>query len=711
MQFLHRPSTKRAHGPTSLDDRARTDNKARKSATARPHESSDEVCASERSTMDRPQPASAERKRLQRTRPPMYMSARTANDSSPLPKSSKGLGQQAKTMEYAAGPDIFPFPTPSHRVPPHSSTTSRRHHASTTLPPASPAYQMQPMQSPAETPHVGVALGSPSAAPLDCARSHNQDTIATRWTAGLPPSQSLPPVSHSERTDTVISAPKQKKLSSWKTFSNLFRGKAVTEPLRRSKPSPPASVEPADLDPPVAQREADFGPPTGSLTPLSCFFAPSPGLPKRRGSLDQAQSRAPSRHEQLLDAGHRTSAVPRAFALRAKGATPVASPTMKPQGVWRASQDAFERPEQCDDLPIYSNEDYDELTQSSPRLDLDLPGVEFPRFSIMFENQLSSSSRPSLLERRQSKLQRSRSQKRTENSKVPEVDFNRREAPRSMISPSFKRPLSIIVREAPAVKVEPATATALQRPPPPMRAVTAPVGTMSPIADAFMPSRQDTRLSSSPESQASAFYSENSIPTTPTTVTTCTDTESARRMLVDAEPFLKPPVVRSFSHPAHMNIDCALTEDDEDTMTFRTDELYPRLKSPEDLERQIVQVSVARQVSVSLARTRVMKAMEGTARPAAVPLRPRIIEFSKNRKSAAGVLDDASADCGEEMPENAAARSRAASLAFEEAKRRSVMSTKSAKSAKEQDVPDVPSLGRGSVMTANEIYESEPLRG
>ncbi|KAF2211051.1 hypothetical protein CERZMDRAFT_106573 [Cercospora zeae-maydis SCOH1-5] len=713
MPFLHRPSSTRAHARTSLDDRASTENKARKSATARLHEFGDKVgeqtIASQRSTMDRPQSTSAERRRLQRSRPRMHMAARTANDASPLPTSSRDLGQQVRTIEYAAAPDVFPFPTPSPRVPPHSATISRRPHAPTALPPTSPACQTQPMQSPAESPHVGIAQGSPSEAPPVWARSHTLDAVATRTTAGLPPSRPPPLVPQSEKKDTVISVPKQKKISSWKTFSNLFRGKATTQPVHKIKPSPTAGVEPAHRDPPVAQLEADFGPPTRSQTPLSCLFVPSPGLPKRRGSLDQAQSRAPSRQEQLFDAGHRTSAVPRGLALRSKGGTPMASPNIEPHGVWRASQDAFERPEECDDQPMYSDEGRDDLLDSSPRLDLDLPGVEFPRFSIMFERQLSAASKPSILERRQSRLQRTRSQKRTECGQACQVDRDGREIARSVTPPSFKRPLSIIVKAEPAATVEPATA--LQRPQPPMRSTTAPVGTISPIAAAFMPLRHDTHLSSSPESQASAFYSENSLPATPTTTTTCTDTESARHMLVDAEPFWKPPVVRSFSHPAHVNVDCPLPEDDEGAIAYRADELYPRVKSPEDLERQIVQVSVARQVSVSRARNRVMKAMEGSARPAAVPLRPRIIEFSKNRKSAAGVLDDASADCGEAMPENAAAHSRAASLAFEEAKRRSVMSTKSAKSAKEQDVPDVPCLQRGSVMTANEVNASEPLRG
>ena len=62
--------------------------------------------------------------------------------------------------------------------------------------------------------------------------------------------------------------------------------------------------------------------------------------------------------------------------------------------------------------------------------------------------------------------------------------------------------------------------------------------------------------------------------------------------------------------------------------------LYPRVKSPEDLERQIVQVSVARQVSVSRARRQVQQAAASKQ-----PLRPRVVELSKNRKSTVVLIE------------------------------------------------------------------------
>jgi hypothetical protein len=52
------------------------------------------------------------------------------------------------------------------------------------------------------------------------------------------------------------------------------------------------------------------------------------------------------------------------------------------------------------------------------------------------------------------------------------------------------------------------------------------------------------------------------------------------------------------------------------------------LTGTERFNRQIVQVSVARQVSVSKARRRVADAVEVKQ-----PLRPRVVELGKNRKS------------------------------------------------------------------------------
>ncbi len=69
---------------------------------------------------------------------------------------------------------------------------------------------------------------------------------------------------------------------------------------------------------------------------------------------------------------------------------------------------------------------------------------------------------------------------------------------------------------------------------------------------------------------------------------------------------------------------------------------YPHIKSPADLERQIVQVSVARQVSVSKARKLVQRAQVESR----LPLRPRVVEMRGRgeRKSTHVVLIEGGED-------------------------------------------------------------------
>ena len=66
----------------------------------------------------------------------------------------------------------------------------------------------------------------------------------------------------------------------------------------------------------------------------------------------------------------------------------------------------------------------------------------------------------------------------------------------------------------------------------------------------------------------------------------------------------------------------------------RPRDAYLRVKSPEALEKQMVQVSVARQVSVSKAQKQVRQARESKQ-----PLRPRVVQLSKNRKSTVVLIE------------------------------------------------------------------------
>lgn len=138
-------------------------------------------------------------------------------------------------------------------------------------------------------------------------------------------------------------------------------------------------------------------------------------------------------------------------------------------------------------------------------------------------------------------------------------------------------------------------------------------------------------MASSPESRTgSASHSEASL-ATPTTHTTCTDVGSVHRVTDEKEPnwsmLASQPVIVSSPDVTQSRLD----------------------HHSVDLERQMVQVSVARQVSINRARSRVRRTVS-TKQPKMVDL-----VTARNRKSEVGILDsvDMLGDAGdEEMPGN-----------------------------------------------------------
>ncbi|USW55757.1 hypothetical protein Slin15195_G090760 [Septoria linicola] len=731
MPFLQRSNSRRLQKSNSTRSREKQEIKDSRLATIGHHEvfnSIDEAVNEHRRSMaGRPKSAGVEKRRLKRNPSSRRATPVAAKEAVALlkeqPTCGRDLERHGQTIEYTTGFDTFNFPTPSPRMAPRSATFNQRGPSpSPGMMPRSRTYRDSPLLQPCDnSPQIGRAIGSPSnlAAPPRWGRSRTADVVTTRITASLPPSRSPPRVPGEVAPQFESPESRNKKKTGWKAFGNLFRSKTTKEPFYKVKPESSVVVVAAAQDALSPELDApEHEHPARPPTPLSCLLAPSPGIARPSYSRDPSQSRAPSRQDQRPDDGHRTSLLPKGLGLRMKGGTPLASPRSKSPGLWRMSEDAFGQSQGRRDSPLSEGGNPGEKplpTPRTPRLDLDLPVLEFPRYSVMFEKQLSNGPRPSLLERRQSKLQRSQSQSQNNRDDHLRVGITGADIKRSKTSPSFKRTLSVRIKEEQACTDEPATV--VRRPRHIVRSKTAPSGIVSSIAAAFMRPHQAPQHSSSPDSPGSAFYSENSLPPTPTTVTTCTDTDSVRRMLERTEPVwdilsshlppARPPTNRSQSHSIFTGAERSFSTDDDQphhqtyTLTTNNNDAFPRVKSPADLDRQIVQVSVARQVSVSRARTRVMRAMEGTAKPAVVPLRPRIIEFSKNRKSAVGVLEDAAAsvagDGEDAMPDNAAAHSRAASLAFErEVKARSVVSVKSAGGGVQEgdDVPDVPELGR-----------------
>ena len=236
-----------------------------------------------------------------------------------------------------------------------------------------------------------------------------------------------------------------------------------------------------------------------------------------------------------------------------------------------------------------------------PRLDLDIPNGEMERYSVMFEKLLEP--RVSILERRNSKMPRTKSNARGARNLKPLplqptqlMDVPVRNLPqRSVTSPHLTRD----VPTSRTLKSDTTTAAAH----PLHRSNTAPPSATSSIAPNF----------SRPKASAPTISSADTVsePTTPTTL-------RAPSLYYDAPAIVEPDLEASYPLRQRRSVDSLDVPQG----------LYPRVKSPEDLERQIVNVSVARQVSVSRARRQVEHAVISRQ-----PLRPRVVELGKNRKS------------------------------------------------------------------------------
>ena len=152
----------------------------------------------------------------------------------------------------------------------------------------------------------------------------------------------------------------------------------------------------------------------------------------------------------------------------------------------RDSHDIFNPTRQeRNDSPLSVNEKMDTSSAPrTPRLDLDFPKPEFDRYSVMFEKLLEE-PKPSLLERRKSKLKQNKSVKMLEPiSSLSEKEEANGVPQRSATSPGLRKPLSIRIGKkvhSPANSPEEVT-TALHRPRPIQRSKTAPPGAVSPRA-------------------------------------------------------------------------------------------------------------------------------------------------------------------------------------------------------------------------------------
>ncbi|KAK3686851.1 hypothetical protein LTR37_019403 [Vermiconidia calcicola] len=511
------------------------------------------------------------------------------------------------TIDITAGNDTFRFPTPSPRLPPKSATFQ---HAPSPL-------------AGTDSPSIGVAYGSPSQQPKPkWGRAYTadqvRDTKPTRVT-----SRPLAPASQEPSSPVLLPQLKRKK-SGWKTFGGLFGRRSVKpvaeEPFYKLRqPQSEPSSENRLHPPPAAKENLPRG--------LSRLHADSPSTPghRRVTSIPRGMARLEARAEADL-----ASFLPYAQQRRVRSPSMIQregfSPMFRAFDQTRDSEDIFRADsEPKNDSPLSMTENKTTLgTPRTPKLNLDFPDPMFERYSVMF-GKLLEEPKPSLLERRQSKQQKKKSPKLQKPTSATEVIYSDGGV-HNMSSANLTKSLSINVgKKSQTMTTAPAIerSASVNRPRPIQRSRTAPLKAVSPSTEAHSKIRHVVHCRSS----TSQTLAANSLPPTPMTVATVSDGESVaivnddftalQRNMDEAEPSWdmitsKPAKVGMKSRPYP----------------------YVRLKSPEDLERQMVQVSVARQVSVTKARRTVQHAVASKQ-----PLRPRVVELGKDRKSTLVVFE------------------------------------------------------------------------
>ncbi|KAK1053592.1 hypothetical protein LTR33_014353 [Friedmanniomyces endolithicus] len=630
-----------------------------------------------------------------------------------LPSHLSVIGE---TIEIKAGGDTFSFPTPSPRLP--SSTTQQVKGPSTTAlqqASSSASQSEEPLRLP-PTPGIGRAIGSPSQAPPTWGRSYTADEMNGRAMMGRMTAKTgheqhgmQEDTAGAEETSTLPPIPSlRRKESRWKTLGALFaRSKtptrsspaaaaaAVTEPFYRVQlpPPPPHSPSPYALFRPSLDMPS-------SASPV--------GMVRSPGSISTHHSRTPSVNRGLARAEARAEADRLSFwgfgglgggggghGKRGSVGTPLSDGTRTSADLFGTAQREEPRPDARTTAGI--REVDGGAVPRMPRLDLDIPGAEMERYSVMFEKLLEP--RQSILERRQSKAKRQRS---VVGGKVARKDLpavplaaaeeicgpspievqqvaaammgpvqNRSLPQRSLTSPHLKRVPSLTVTlgsktgaaslRPPSSSQEQTAGTALHRPRPIRRSKTAPTGSVSPVAPNFSRPKFLNAATSTEDLRAntpeSPLLGEESLPPTPTNIMALPHelhppheplsvakrraAASRRNDSVDEQswdmltspPTGTPKASPRFPHPQQQQRPGEHQQQQAP---------YPLIKSPAALERQIVQVSVARQVSVSKARKLVQRAQVESR----LPLRPRVVEMRGRgeRKSTHVVLIEGGED-------------------------------------------------------------------
>lgn len=519
-------------------------------------------------------------------------------------------------IDFRAGNDTFSFPTPSPRLPEKDVSFL-----------SSPS----PLATAQSSPRIGIAIGSPSNAPM-YNRSYTTGQLPSRTER-----QPAPVTAQTwEQTSTQLQRPEAKKSkSAWKSFGKLFKSKHAKQDV----------LEPFDG---IATQQHGSAPVLPSKDPARPSPSPVPGsIPSyhsHTGSITRGIKRFEARAE--ADRANYMASVDRSM-------TSSQNP-LKAHPIPGSTQDARPSPPRKQpyvkkELPIEPDmlkveDEWPSAIPRTPKLDIDIPDVQLDRYSVMFEKLLQP--RSSILERRQSRLTLLDTNSSGKNDSATALVLPGKEKEplpavpqRSVTSPHLNRMPSLSIkvdrREKGKKKhaVQETKPVAFHRPRTLARSNTAPPDAVSPVKAAFArkvisPVKERMARPSVDSPPSSPAYSEASLPPTPNTVHTVGESVSISVPAFD--PSTMPTPRTSKYHMQAPPIPHVANSEDEAVPDSR----YLRVKSPEDLERQIVQVSVARQVSVSKARRQVRNTVDVKQ-----PLRPRVVELGKNRKSTVGMIE------------------------------------------------------------------------
>ncbi|KAK4981840.1 hypothetical protein LTR66_009666 [Elasticomyces elasticus] len=506
-----------------------------------------------------------------------------------------------QTIDITDGERTFSFSTPSTEMLPHSAVLPSGDYTITT--------------STGSAPQAAEWGRSHTTGVTEMSRNTRHHPDRKPFSSGAAMDSNVP--------DDFVKRP---KLSAWKSFSKLFQKKQsklhISEPFHDVLQSTPHVVPLAPVSPRV--------------------FVPSDAQSSivRNKSVSRSLRRQKSRAEIDL----------KEFA-RNQHAMPMPSVKNKPEeaidGQIRVGEEMKETVKALTNAARMSLEhtkgqsDVPQGTGRTPQLNVNIPNVEMERYSVMFEHQLRPKA-GSLLERRHGAMKTLKPTDhmsvRTTVSGGEDINSHRKAPPPSTI----RRPLLSLFPRPDAGSSQPPN-LAFHRPQELQRSKTAPPGAISPARMRF--ERGMGSIRASPDSSPVSY--DAALSPTPTSSDRQTflsfnndDDDDITIVTRDRPPLVSRPDDPKWnmttSETVHVDDGTDNNNNDDPKATLNL-QRRPRSKSPEDSEQQqhAVQISLARQVSISRARERVKRPSVSKH-----PSRPTVVEL-KNRKSTLVLIENA----------------------------------------------------------------------